>query len=308
MAKLEARFDVSRSGGFDAVLRTLHDEILHGSISASYEDGSRFRLYANDTGLLMAMHDFDMKAAVVNNTLSGPMKGGLYENAVACMLAQNGVALRYWTSKDVKREIEFAAQADAAVVPVEVKASRGASLSLDEVLARDDVKLGYKLVDGNVGRSGKKVTLPLYLGMLLFRRRSARLTADGARIVRRHVIRDIVDEDLEPGRMRARHQRVELLHAPRRVIRQVRVDVVPVRDGIGRPGIALDEVLARRMARDAGIPDIVYPQGIQVLEGGGIPVREAAMAPDPGKCLIDDFLGHVRKDNPRRSGWPRRVP
>ena len=43
MAKLEARFDVSRSGGFDAVLRTLHDEILNGSISASYEDGSDYR-------------------------------------------------------------------------------------------------------------------------------------------------------------------------------------------------------------------------------------------------------------------------
>ena len=166
--------------GADMVLRCQAVSALSYPL-ASYEDGSRFRLYANDTGLLMAMHDFDMKAAVVNNTLSGPMKGGLYENAVACMLAQNGVALRYWTSKDVKREIEFAAQADAAVVPVEVKASRGASLSLDEVLARDDVKLGYKLVDGNVGRSGKKVTLPLYLGMLLFRRRSARLTADGAR-------------------------------------------------------------------------------------------------------------------------------
>lgn len=137
---------------------------------ASYEDSSRFRLYANDTGLLMAMYDFDMKAAVVNNTLTGPMKGGLYENAVACMLAQNGVPLRYWISKDAKREIEFAGQLDATVVPVEVKASRGSSVSFDDTLERDDVKLGYKLVDGNVGRSGKKVTLPLYLGMFLFQR------------------------------------------------------------------------------------------------------------------------------------------
>ena len=155
--------------GADMVLRCQAVNSLSYPL-ASYEDGSRFRLYANDTGLLMAMHDFDMKAAVVNNTLAGPMKGGLYENAVACMLAQNGVALRYWTSKDAKREIEFAGQRDAAVVPVEVKASRGTSLSFDEVLARDDVKLGYKLADGNVGRSGKKVTLPLYLGMFLFRR------------------------------------------------------------------------------------------------------------------------------------------
>ena len=58
---------------------------------AAYEMGDRFRLYANDTGLLMAMYDFDMKRAVVENTLAGPMKGGLYENLVAAMLAADAV-------------------------------------------------------------------------------------------------------------------------------------------------------------------------------------------------------------------------
>ena len=62
---------------------------------ASYEDGSRFRLYANDTGLLMSMFDFSMKAAVVENTLKGPMKGGLYENLIAGMLSQKNKPLRY---------------------------------------------------------------------------------------------------------------------------------------------------------------------------------------------------------------------
>ena len=33
----------------------------------------------------MAMFDYDMKDAVVNNTLTGPMKGGLYENLAACV-------------------------------------------------------------------------------------------------------------------------------------------------------------------------------------------------------------------------------
>lgn len=59
---------------------------------------------------------------------------------------------------------------DGAVVPVEVKASRGGTASLNRLLAREDVKLGYKLVDGNVGVDGKKVTLPLYMAMFLFRR------------------------------------------------------------------------------------------------------------------------------------------
>ena len=136
---------------------------------ASYEIDDRFRLYANDTGLLMAMFDFSMKASVVSNALAGPMKGGLYENLVATALAANGVPLRYWMSENGNREIEFLAERDACAEPVEVKASRGSTASLDFLLERDDVKRGYKLIDGNVGQCGKKVTLPLYLAMFLYR-------------------------------------------------------------------------------------------------------------------------------------------
>ena len=136
---------------------------------ASYEIDDRFRLYANDTGLLMAMFDFSMKAAVADNTLAGPMKGGLYENLIATMLAANGVPLRYWMSEDANREIEFLAERNARVEPIEVKASRGSTASLDALLGHDDVERGYKLIDGNAGLAGKKITLPLYLAPFLYR-------------------------------------------------------------------------------------------------------------------------------------------
>ena len=136
---------------------------------AAYEVGERFRLYANDTGLLMAMYDFDMKRAVVENTLAAPMKGGLYENLVAVMLAAQGLPLRYWTSANGSHEIEFLGSRDARVEPIEVKASRGSTASLNALLERDDIAQGYKLVDGNVGRDGKKVTLPHYLAPYLYR-------------------------------------------------------------------------------------------------------------------------------------------
>ncbi|WP_283171128.1 ATP-binding protein [Curtanaerobium respiraculi] len=130
----------------------------------SYESDA-FRLYANDTGMLMAMYDFEMKAAVVDDTLKGPMKGGLYENLVACMLASKQLALRYWLSSDTKHEIEFLLDGPhASVVPIEVKASRDSTVSLNEMLSREDVRVGYKLTGGNVGAAGKKMTLPLYLG------------------------------------------------------------------------------------------------------------------------------------------------
>ena len=114
------------------------------------------------------MYGFEMLEAVVNNKLTGPMKGGLYENLIACMLAAKGVPLRYWRSQKGDREIEFVTDSsDASVVPVEVKASRGSTVSLNDMLERPDVSLGYKLIDGNVGQDGKKVTLPLYMAMFL---------------------------------------------------------------------------------------------------------------------------------------------
>ena len=52
-------------------------------------------------------------------------------------------------------------------MPVEVKASNSSTASLDRLLSREDIPFGYKLTAGNVGVSGKKVTLPHYMAMFL---------------------------------------------------------------------------------------------------------------------------------------------
>ena len=135
---------------------------------AAYE-GDSFRLYANDTGMLMPLYGREMMPAIVDDTLKGPMKGGLYENLVGGMLAKQGVPLRYWMSSDAKSEIEFLVDGHSSVIPLEVKAKRGATASLNKILDHEDIHVGYKLVDGNIGRVGKKVTVPLYLAALLFR-------------------------------------------------------------------------------------------------------------------------------------------
>ena len=135
---------------------------------AAYESDDRFRLYLNDTGLLTAMYGFEMKAAVVGDSLSGPMKGGLYENLVADMLVKAGRPLRYWRNDRGDREMEFVLDGPASVEAVEVKAKRGASASLDAMLEADETMAGVKLGSVNVGRSGRKLTLPLYLAPFLF--------------------------------------------------------------------------------------------------------------------------------------------
>ena len=53
------------------------------------------------------------------------------------------------------------------VVPIEVKAGNSASASFNRMLERDSVKVGYKFTGGNVGRVGKKITLPHYMAMFV---------------------------------------------------------------------------------------------------------------------------------------------
>ena len=52
-------------------------------------------------------------------------------------------------------------------MPIEVKASNGATVSLNEVLEKPQTPYGYKFIDGNVGVSGKKITLPHYMAMFI---------------------------------------------------------------------------------------------------------------------------------------------
>ena len=63
----------------------------------------------------------------------------------------------------------FALERDSGIVPVEVKSSNGATISLNELLEKPQVPYGYKLVDGNLGVMGKKITLPHYMAMFIFR-------------------------------------------------------------------------------------------------------------------------------------------
>ena len=48
-----------------------------------------------------------------------------------------------------------------------IKASNGATISLNEAFERPSVRYGYKFVDGNVGVVGKTITLPHYMAMFL---------------------------------------------------------------------------------------------------------------------------------------------
>ena len=133
----------------------------------AYEKPDEFKIYLSDTGLAAAMFGFETQAALLNGTLTGPAKGGLYENLIFDMLMKRGFHLNYYKKDNNTQEIEFLFESHGFAVPVEVKAARGDTLSLNSFLAQYNPGYAYKLIDGNIGISGQKITLPHFMAMFL---------------------------------------------------------------------------------------------------------------------------------------------
>ncbi|MDR1690579.1 MAG: ATP-binding protein [Candidatus Methanoplasma sp.] len=133
----------------------------------AYNQTGYFKVYLTDIGLLNAMYGFDMKAEIYGNTLKGPAKGGIYENLIADILLKKGIKLNYYKPGENKQEIEFLLTKKGEVIPLEVKAKNGRTRSLDEFMRRFDPPYALKLVTGNVGVDGKKLTVPHYMAMFL---------------------------------------------------------------------------------------------------------------------------------------------
>jgi predicted AAA+ superfamily ATPase len=128
-----------------------------------------FRAYTTDLSLLMAMKDFSLKQHIVENTLAGNSKGGIYECAIADALYKKGYHIYFYKNETTKREIDVIIQKDGSVVPIEVKSGNTRANSLKWLMKNDkDISYGYKFVDGNIGMSEEGiVTLPLYMSAFI---------------------------------------------------------------------------------------------------------------------------------------------
>lgn len=133
----------------------------------AYVKEDQFRVYLCDIGLLVAMYGYQLKIALLSDALEGPAKGGIYESLVADILAKRGEELYYYKKEDSTLEIEFILERDCKLVPVEVKARKGSTRSLNELLKMDNIERGYKLTAQNTGVFEKKITLPLYMAAII---------------------------------------------------------------------------------------------------------------------------------------------
>ena len=124
-----------------------------------------FRAYTTDLSLLVAMKDFSLKQHIVENTLTGNTKGGLYECAVADALYKKGYRLYFYKNETTKKELDFIIQKNGQVVPVEVKSGNTAANSLNTVIKnKEQITYAYKFADGNIGVTEDGIiTLPLYM-------------------------------------------------------------------------------------------------------------------------------------------------
>lgn len=128
-----------------------------------------FRLYVSDLSLLIAMRDFELKRFIVENTIVGDTKGGLYESVIADILHKNGYELYFYKNDTTRKEIDLLIQKDGYVIPIEVKGGNNTAVSLNSIMKKyPNIDVEYKFIDGNMGVGDNGViTAPLYAAMFI---------------------------------------------------------------------------------------------------------------------------------------------
>lgn len=133
---------------------------------------NKYKLYFKDTGFLIASLDEEAQEDLRANKNLGTYKGAVYENIVGDMLVKQGYRLFYYNKDKPSLEMDFFVRDADSLVPVEVKAIDGATVSLNNLLKENryaDVKYGIKLGYKNIGFNGKFFTFPYFMAFMLRR-------------------------------------------------------------------------------------------------------------------------------------------
>jgi len=131
-----------------------------------------YKVYYGDTGLLIASLDEEAQEDLRANKNFNIYKGAIFENIVAEMLVKQGYGLFFYRNEKATIEMDFFVRDKDYLIPVEVKASDGATRSLNNLINKDtytDIKYGIKLGNKNIGFNGKFFTFPYFLTFLLRR-------------------------------------------------------------------------------------------------------------------------------------------
>lgn len=131
---------------------------------SAYSNASYFKLYMSDVGLLRRMARLPASSIFEDSSLYSEFKGALTENyALSELVNLQGEVPFYWKSRNMA-EVDFVAQFDEKIVPIEVKAStnvksRSLGVFREKFLPAVAVKtsmLNLKIADG-------LLNIPLYM-------------------------------------------------------------------------------------------------------------------------------------------------
>ena len=131
-----------------------------------------YRIYFRDTGLLIGSLDEEAQEDLRNNKNFNTYKGAIYENMIADMLVKEGHKLYFYKNEKGTVEMDFFVRDANSLIPVEVKATDGATASLNNLINSEkyrDIRYGIKLCYKNIGFNGKFYTFPYFLTFLLKR-------------------------------------------------------------------------------------------------------------------------------------------
>ena len=129
-----------------------------------------FRLYFRDTGLLIGSLDEEAQEDLRNNKNFNTYKGAIYENIIADMLVKQGYSLYFYKNQKGTLEMDFFVRDEKSLIPIEVKAIDGATVSLNNLIdgkSYNDIKYGIKFGYKNIGFNDKFYTFPYFLTFLL---------------------------------------------------------------------------------------------------------------------------------------------
>ncbi len=131
----------------------------------AFENRDFFKLYMNDTGLLLSMLEEKTNARIIDGDIS-IYNNAVLENVISQTLVSNGHKLHYYTRNN-SLEIDFVLSQNGRCVPLELVRKSNKSKSLSTLLKENPDMKGIKLHNGNVGVSNNLITLPLYMAMFL---------------------------------------------------------------------------------------------------------------------------------------------
>ncbi len=122
----------SRSKDYDPAIQWLKDSGLIYQVHrikkpalpiSGYVEENIFKLFMLDVGLLSAKTGLDVRVLLEGSKIFTEFKGAMTEQFVLQELsAKEDIEIGYWTNKNGNAEVDFVAQVDSKIVPIEVKA------------------------------------------------------------------------------------------------------------------------------------------------------------------------------------------